>query len=56
MNRLRNSLMLVLAGFVLLNFAAAAVRPDVEPGHPLWLAVAGFACLVVACIIMTGED
>jgi len=55
MNRLRASLWCLVAGFALLIGCTLTIRPDVQPGIPLFFGMVGFGLLLLAILLLTEE-
>ena len=56
MNRLRASLWCLVAGFALLiGCTIMTIRPDMQPGIPLFLGMVGFGLLLLAILLLTEE-
>ena len=55
MNRLRASLWCLVSGFALLIGCTLTIRPDVQPGIPLFFGMVGFGLLLLAILLLTEE-
>ena len=55
MTSLKHSLWCLVSGFALLIGCTLTIRPDVQPGIPLFLGMVGFGLLLLTILLLTEE-